>query len=149
MCIYLSSVLDYSIFCFWEAIVQQCFWIVLADVGGGNENEVCMHNTHIMDVAFACRRVGSKRVKVLSSCKRLFYNHLSSCRQAVLLQRSTFVLNVYICCCFCTFSFRAYDEGEYIESYVCFTMMLFASTNKFKVLITMTNVKMKYDLGMS
>ena len=65
--------------------------MVLADVGGGNENEVCMHKKQIIDVAFACRRVGSKRVKVLSSCKRLFYNHLSSCRQEVLLQRTTCV----------------------------------------------------------
>ena len=65
--------------------------MVLADVGGGNENEVCMHNKQIIDVAFACRRVGSKRVKVLSSCKRLCYNHLSSCRQDVLVTEN------YIC----------------------------------------------------
>ena len=64
-----SSVLDYRqlYFRFLEAILQQCFWMVLADVGGGNENEVCMHKKEIIDVAFACRRVGSKRVKVLSS----------------------------------------------------------------------------------
>ena len=89
--------------------------MVLADVGGGHENEVCMHKKQIIDVAFACRRVGSKWVKVLSSCTRLFYNHLSSCRQEVLLQRITFVLNAYICCCLCNVSFRASDEGEYID----------------------------------
>ena len=85
MCMCYSSVLDYRLFYygFLEAIHQRCFWMVLADVGGGNENEVCMHNKQIIDVAFACRRVGSKRVKVLSSCKRLCYNNLSSCRQEV------------------------------------------------------------------
>ena len=100
MCNVGSSVLDYRhfYFRFLEAILQLCFLMVLADVGGGNENEVCMHKKHIVDVAFVCRRVGSKRVKVLSDCKRLFYNHLSSCRQDVLLQRSAFVLNAYICC---------------------------------------------------
>jgi hypothetical protein len=89
--------------------------MVLADVGCGIEKEVLMHKKRIIDVALACRRVGSKRVKVLSSCKRIVYDHLSSCRQEVLLQRTTFVLNAYICCCFSNFSLRASDEGEYID----------------------------------
>ena len=81
------------------------------------KKEVGMHKKRIIDVALACRRVGSKRVKVLSSCKRICYNHLSSCRQEVLLQRITFVLNADICCCFCNFSFRASDEGEHFDPY--------------------------------
>ena len=73
--LFASSGLSSVIYGFLEVIHQRCFWMVLADVGGGNEHEVCMHKKQIIDVAFACRRVGSKRVKVLSSCKRLFYNH--------------------------------------------------------------------------
>ena len=117
MCNCYSSVLDYrqSYDGFVETIHQRCFWKVLADVGCGNEKEVCMHKKRIIDVALACRRVGSKRVKVLSSCKRICYDHLSSCRQEVLLRRTTFLLNAYIFCCFSNFGPRASDEGEYID----------------------------------
>ena len=74
-----------------------------------------MHKKRIIDVALACRRVGSKRVKVLSSCKRICYDHLSSCRQEALLQRTTFVLNACICSCFFYSGVRASDESEYID----------------------------------
>ena len=40
---------------------------VLADVGYANDRKVCIHKKRVCDVALACRRVGSKRVKALSS----------------------------------------------------------------------------------
>ena len=100
-----SSVLDYPQFYygFVEAIHQRCFWMALADGACGHEQKVCMHKTRIIDVALACRRVGLKRVKVVSSCNIIFYDHFSSCRQEALLQRTTFVLNAYICGCSCLF----------------------------------------------
>ena len=60
------SVLDYRQFyhAFVGPIHQRCFSMVLADVGCGFEKEVCMHRKDITNVALACRRVGSKRVKV-------------------------------------------------------------------------------------
>ena len=42
---------------------------VLADVGYANDRKVCIHKKRVCDVALACRRVGSKRVKALSSSK--------------------------------------------------------------------------------
>ena len=42
---------------------------VLADVGYANDRMVCIHTKRVCDVALACRRVGSKRVKALSSSK--------------------------------------------------------------------------------
>ena len=42
---------------------------VLADVGYANDRMVCIHKKRVCDVALACRRVGSKRVKALSYFK--------------------------------------------------------------------------------
>ena len=75
----------------------------------------CIHKKRVCDVALACRRVGSKRVKALSSSKTLFYDKNISYRQNVLLQDRTFVLNSYILCCIYNVGARAYDESEYLD----------------------------------
>ena len=112
-----SSVLDYRQFYygFVRGVstndVSGWYWRMLVV----EMKKVCMHKKRIIYVALACRRVGSKRVKVLSSSKRICYDHSRSCRQEVLLQRTTFVLNAYICCCFSNVSLRASDKGEYID----------------------------------
>ena len=121
-----SSVLDHPQFYygFVTAIHRRCCRMVLADGACGFEKEICPRNKRIIDVALICRRVGSKRVKVLSSRKRIFYDHLSSCRQEALLQRTTFVLHACICSYFCYSGVRACDESEYIDHceyiYPCF-----------------------------
>ena len=74
-----------------------------------------MRNKRIIYVALICRRVGSKRAKALSSRKRRCYDHLSSCRQEALLQRTTFVLHACFCSCYFDCGVRASDESEYID----------------------------------
>ena len=65
------SLLDYHSFYdgVLETMHQRCFFKVLADVGYANARQLCIHKKRVCDVALACRRVGSKRVKVLSSSK--------------------------------------------------------------------------------
>ena len=96
--------------------------MLLDGIGGWclwTRTRVCLRKKRVIDVALACRRVGSKRVKVLSSCKRICYDHLSSCRQEALLQRTTFVLNACICSCLFYSGVRASDESECIDPCVC------------------------------
>ena len=112
-----SSVLDYPQFDygFVTAIHRRCCRMVLADGACGLEKEICLRNKRIIDVALICRRVGSKRVKVLSSRKRRCSDHSSSCRQEALLQITTFVLHACICSCYFYCGVRACDESEYID----------------------------------
>ena len=80
-----------------------------------NDRKVCIHKKRVCDVALACRRVGSKRVKALSSSNKTCYDQIISYRPKVLLQRRTFVLNSYILCCFYNVGARAHDESEYLD----------------------------------
>ena len=75
---------------------DRCVVKVFADVCYAKDSMVCIRKKPVSDVALACRRVGSKRVKALSSSKTIFYDKIISYRQKVLLQRRTFVLNSYI-----------------------------------------------------
>ena len=84
---------------FLETMHQRCFYKVLADVGYANDRKLCIHKKRVCDVALACRRVGSKRVKVLYYFTTVCYDNLSAYRQEVMLQRSTFLLNAYIYIC--------------------------------------------------
>ena len=48
---------------------------VLADVGYANDRKLGIHKKRVCDVALACRRVGSTRVKVLSSLTNICYDN--------------------------------------------------------------------------
>ena len=63
------SMFDYYVFyvCFLSSMHDRCFVKVLADVGYAKDNMVCVRKKPVSDVALPCRRVGSKRVKVLLS----------------------------------------------------------------------------------
>ena len=68
------SLLDYHscYYGFLETMHQRCFYKVLADVGYANDTQLVIHKKRVCDVALACRRVGSKRVKVLSPSNNIF-----------------------------------------------------------------------------
>ena len=111
------SLLDYHSFYygFLETINRRCFYKVLADVGYANDRKLCIHKKRVCDVALACRRVGSKRVKVLSSVKQICYDDLSAYRQEVVTTKYICVECIYICCCFYNVGVRAYYESEYLD----------------------------------
>ena len=73
---YLSLLDSHSFYYgFLETMHQRCFYKVLADVGYASDRKLGIHKKRVCDVALACRRVGSKRVKVLSSFKYIFYDN--------------------------------------------------------------------------
>ena len=76
---------------------------------------VCIRKTIISGAPLACRRVGSKRVKSVSSCKHKYYNKKVLFRQDVLLRNRTFVFNSNILCCLYNVGGRAYDGIEYLD----------------------------------
>ena len=115
---------------------------VLADVGYANDRMVCIHKKRVCDVALACRRVGSTRVKVLSSFniffiiihlridKRFWYKEVHSCcthffKQQLLL------------------AFVRMMKVSILIRVICI-MKVCANTNKFKVFMTVTGLEKKY-----
>ena len=76
---------------------------------------VCLRKTIISGAALACRRVGPKRVKHLSSCTTTYYKETILFRQEVLLRHRTVVFNSYILCCLYNVGGRSYDDIEYLD----------------------------------
>ena len=54
--------------------LERCGVFVVADGYDAAENMLCLRKITISSVALACRRVGSKRVKSLPSCKKHIIN---------------------------------------------------------------------------
>ena len=89
--------------------------LILAFGYDARKNMVCIRKTLISGAALACRRVGSKRVKSLSSCTTQFYKNNILFRQEVLLINRTFVLTSYMLCCLYNVGGRAYDDIAYLD----------------------------------
>ena len=53
--------------------VERCGVTNMADGYDATENMLCLRKITVSSVALACRRVGSKRVKSLPSCKNKYY----------------------------------------------------------------------------
>ena len=78
-------------------------------------NLVCIRTAIISGAALACRRAGSKRIKIYLCLCETYYDKTFVFRQQVLLRQRTFVSTSYILCCFCNGSGRAYDDNEYFD----------------------------------
>ena len=69
--VFVTSELSFVFHGFLETMHQRCVYKVLADVGYANDKKLVIHKKRVCDVALACLCVSSKRVKVLSSFKRI------------------------------------------------------------------------------